>query len=241
VKVSEKINKKIARVPDGDTFTYSQLGVEPQEFGAAAKAMGRLVKTGTVQRASTGLFYKPKQTVFGSLKPNEEELLKPYLFEGGSRVAYITGPSLYNRLGLTTQLSNNIKVASRDRRVIAAIGNLKITPVKSYVDVTNDNFGLLGILDAIKDFKKIPDRDHERTVKRLAEIIGALKDSDKERLARYAVKYPPRVPALLGALLENMKEQKYLGTLKEKMNPLTKYAYGIPKQLLPTITLWGIE
>jgi hypothetical protein len=212
------------------------------EFGAAAKAMERLVKKGVVQRASTGLFYKPQKTVFGVLRPKEEELLKPYLFEGNNRIAYITGSSLYNRLGLTTQIPNHIKVASRSKRIIARIGNLKISPIKSYVDVTNENYYILEILDALKDFKKIPDSDQQLMVKRLTALIGQFTETDKKKLIKYALQYPPRVRALLGALLENTCETATsLETLKRNMNPLTIYSYGIKKELLPTITNWNIQ
>ncbi len=242
MKVAEKIDKRIDRFKEGATFTYQQLGLEPAEFGAAAKTMERLVKKGIVQRASTGLFYKPQKTVFGLLKPNEEELLKPYLFEGSSRVAYITGSSLYNKLGLTTQISNRIKVASRSKRIIAQIGNLKISPIKSYLEVTNENYYLLEILDALKDFKKIPDRDQQLMIKRLTVLVKQLLETDRKKLVKCALKYPPRVRALLGALLENISEMdSNLETLKKSMNPLTIYSYGIKKELLPTITNWNIQ
>src|SRR5690606_26663300 len=107
-----KISKKVKTFPEGNTFTYDQLGIGSAEYLAAAKAMERLVKQGKVKRASTGIFYKPKVTAFGTLQPREEELLKPYLFENNKRIAYVTGASLYNRLGLTTQIPKTIKVAS---------------------------------------------------------------------------------------------------------------------------------
>src|SRR5690606_2983834 len=102
--ISEKLQKQISKLAEGTTFKYGQLDIKPQEFGAAAKAMERLIAKDAIKRVSTGVFYKPKKTVFGELKPSEEELLKPYLFERGKRSAYITGTSLYNRLGLTTQI-----------------------------------------------------------------------------------------------------------------------------------------
>ncbi|HMH23648.1 MAG TPA: DUF6088 family protein [Puia sp.] len=241
MKVTEKINKKLGQIPDGSTFTYRQLNIDKEEYLAAAKAIERLIKRGTVQRASTGLFYKPKQTIFGALRPNEEELLKPYLFEGNNRVAYITGNSLYNRLGLTTQIPNSIKVASRDKRIITTIGNLKIRPIKSYVDVTADNYYLLEVLDAIKDFKKIPDRDQQRSIEVLTGLLKQFNESDKKRLIRYALKYPPRVRALLGALLSNMATLQDLDVLEKGLNPFTAYAYGIKKELLPTIDAWNIK
>lgn len=104
MKVAEKIARKIKKMQDGTTFKYQQLAIAPEEYSAATKAIERLIKKGVISRASTGVFYKPKKTAFGSLKPKEEELLKPYLFEGGNRVAYVTGTALFNRMGLTTQV-----------------------------------------------------------------------------------------------------------------------------------------
>ncbi len=133
MKVAEKIEKQITKMPEGATFKYQELAITPDEYPAAAKAIERLIKKGIVSRASTGLFYKAKKTAFGNLRPNEEELLKPYLFEDGKRIAYITGTSLYNRMGLTTQVPKNIRVASRGKRILTTIGSIKVKPVKSYL------------------------------------------------------------------------------------------------------------
>ena len=117
MKVAEKIERKINRMQEGITFKYQQLGIERNEYSAAAKAMERFVRKGIIQKISTGIFYKPKQSAFGKLQPREEELLKPYLFQGEKRIAYITGVLLYNRMGLTTQVPKTITVASRVKRV----------------------------------------------------------------------------------------------------------------------------
>ena len=110
MKVAGKIERKINRMQEGTTFKYQQLSIDQSEYSAAAKAIERLIKKGMIRRVSTGVFYKPKQSAFGELRPREEELLKPYLFQDGKRIAYITGVSLYNRMGLTTQVPNTIKV-----------------------------------------------------------------------------------------------------------------------------------
>ncbi len=86
------------------------------------------------------MFFKPKQTVFGELLPKEEEILKPYLYKNGYRIAYITGIYLYNKLGLTTQIPQTIKIASRNKEIKVNKSNLKIKPAKSYVDVTSKNY-----------------------------------------------------------------------------------------------------
>jgi len=49
-------------------------------------------------------------TVFGEVKPSEQEILRPYLYEDGKRVAYITGASLYNQLNLILKYRQCIRL-----------------------------------------------------------------------------------------------------------------------------------
>ncbi len=225
----------------GTTFKYQQLGIDQSDYGAAAKAMERFIKKGMIKRVSTGVFYKPKQSAFGELKPREDELLKPYLFQDGKRIAYITGGSLYNRMGLTTQVSKTIKVASKVKRVTTKIGKTQVKPVKSYVDVTNENYYLLEILDALKDFKVISDLDKKSAIALLKNKINKLSKNDQSKIIRYALKYPPRVIALLGAILELSKKKDGLESLRTNLNPLTTYNLGIKKETLPTAPEWNIN
>lgn len=241
MKVAKKIERKLNRIQEGTTFKYQQLGITQPEYSAATKAMERLIKKRTIKRISTGVFYKPKQSAFGELRPREEELLKPYLFQNGKRIAYITGGSLYNRMGLTTQVPKTIKVASKVKRVTTKIGKTQVKPVKSYVDVTNGNYYLLEILDALKDFKTIPDLNKESAISVLKNKISKLSENDQSKMIRYALKYPPRATALLGAILELSKKQNGLESLKTKLNPLTTYKLGIKKETLPTAPEWKIN
>lgn len=238
--ITQKIQKQINKLAEGSTFKYEQLDVEPQEFVAAAKAVERLITKGMIKRVSTGVFYKPKKTVFGELKPNEEELLKPYLFEKGKRIAYITGTSLYNRIGLTTQIPKSIKIASRIKRITVSRGNVKATPVKSYVDVTDNNFYLLELLDALKDFKQIPDLDKNSAVKIISKKLKELSPGETKLLIKCSLAYPPRVRSFLGALLEGIKISTDLTALRKSLNPLSEYEYGI-ENILSTAKNWNIK
>lgn len=226
---------------EGTSFKYQQLGLDQSEYSAATKAIERLITKGIIKRVSTGVFYKPKQSAFGELRPREEELLKPYLFHDGKRIAYITGGSLYNRMGLTTQVPKTIKVASKVKRITTKIGKTQVKPVKSYVDVTNENYYLLEILDALKDFKIISDLDKKSAITLLKNNIGKLSENDRSKMIRYALKYPPRAKALLGAILELSKKKKGLAILKKNLNPLTTYKLEIKEEILPTAQEWNIN
>ena len=238
--VAQKIQKKISKLVEGATFKYEQLAIEPQEYVAAAKAIERMIEKGIIKRVSTGVFYKPKKTVFGELKPQEEEILKPYLFEKGKRIAYITGTSLYNRMGLTTQIPKAIKIASRDKKIRVSRGNVKATPVKSYVEVSDKNFYLLEILDALKDFNKIPDLDKSSAIKILSKKLKGLNPTEVKLLIKCGLAYPPRVRAFLGALLENIDKSNDFQILKKSLNPFSAYKYGI-ENLLSTSKKWNIK
>jgi hypothetical protein len=241
MKVSQKIREIINNLPMGKIINYQQLDISNKEYGAAAKALERLIAQKIIKRVSTGVFYKPKKTVFGELKPGEDDLLRPYLFIGKNRVAYVTGTALYNKMGLTTQVPKNIKVSSRVKEVRTQIGNIKVRRVKSYIDVTNKNYHLLEILDVLKDFKQIPDLNKKRVLKQITEMIAALKKKEFSQILKYGIEYPPRVRAFLGALLENINPDRDLMQLEKTLNPLTNYDLGISKDILPSAQNWNIR
>lgn len=241
MKVSDKIAEQLKNIPEDNTFGYEQLNISKEEYLAAAKALERLQKKEIIKKVSKGVFYKPKMTIFGELKPNNQEILKPYLFKDGKRIAYITGSYLYNQLNLTTQMTFRIKIASRSKRIYINTGAIKASPVKSYADVNDDNYQLLGFLDAMKDLKIIPDADSKSTVSILSGRIMQLTDKEVEEMIDYALLYPPRVSALLGAILEHLNRTKGIEKLKGKLNPLSHFNLGIKPGNLKTVSNWNIR
>lgn len=236
------IRKRIKQLPEGKTFGYGDLRIAKEDYATVAKALERFQKEGLIKKVSKGVFYKAEPTVFGELKPDYGELLRPYLFENGKRIAYETGSSLYNRLGLTTQMAFRIKIASRGKRININRGTLKADAVKSYTEVTDTNYETLGLLDAFKDIKRIPDCSVAQAVRRLSAIVKELTDKQTESLIKYALLYPPRVRALVGAILENNgSKAKGIEKLKESLNPLTKIKLGLKESELPAKTKWHIE
>lgn len=241
LSISEKITQKINSMPEDVTFGYDQLAIAREEFWSAAKTMERLQKKGVVKKLSKGRFYKPKMTVFGEKQPGEQDILKSYLYQKGQRTAYITGVSLYNQLGLTTQLPSVIQIASRSRRNISGIGAIKVSPVKSYVDVTEENYQILGFLDAMKDLKQIPDVEVSTALTLFQDRIKGLKLPQQREMIVYALSYPPRVRALLGAIMEDIKSRVDLDSLQQSLNPLTRFSLGISDAILKTASKWNIQ
>ena len=96
----------------------------------------------------------------------------------------------------------------------------------------------------MKDFKDIPDLDKAMAIKNIIGKLMELKPIQKNQMVKYSLKYPPRTRALLGGLLETSDLQNsasLLKTLKQSLNPLTYYYYGISEQILSTATSWNIK
>lgn len=241
MKVTDKILAKINRIDTGDVFGYDTLGINSDEVLAASKALSRLVDKGVIKRARKGYYYKPKVSAFGEQKPREDVLLSLYLFEKNKQVAYVTGTRLYNRLGLTTQVPNSIRIASLDKQVKGKVGNTIVKPAKSYVKVTTDNIKYLEVLDVIKDLNTIPDLEKSDGIVYLKKALYAFDNLEIKKLVTYGASYPPKVRALLGALLEALRiDFSTYNVLKKSMNPSSSYEYGINSQLLSTVTSWNI-
>jgi len=241
MKIIRKIEDKINNIENGEIFTYKDLDIRKEEYPAASKSIERLIKKEKIKRISTGVFYKPKQTVFGELKPDEEKIITPYLFKNRRRIAYITGLLLYNKMGLTTQIPREISIASNKKRIYISKGNIKAKAVKSYIDVTDENYKLLELLDALKDFKKIPDLNKKSAISILADKISSLNNKQKKELIEIALEYPPRVRAFLGALLENIDKNISTKSLDDSLNPLSEYELGLTKDILPTVEKWKLK
>ncbi len=241
LSVSQKVFRTIEKIPENITFGYEQLPIDRNEIVTAAKAIERLQKRGIIKRLSKGKFYKPKMTIFGERTPGEQELLKSYLYKNGERFAYITGTSLYNQMGLTTQIPSVIHIASRSRRNLSSAGSLKLRSVKSYVEVTEDNYQTLGFLDALKDINQIPDLDMTSVLSIFQKRIKALSPVKQQQMIGIALFYPARVKALLGALLEEINLLPEPNMLQESLNPFTKFALGIDNTILATASNWKIQ
>ena len=142
-------------------------------------------------------------------------------------------------MNLTTQMAFRIKIAS-NKRINIHKGAIKARSVKSYAEVTEANYQVLGFLDAIKDIKRIPDCTVANAVKILIKKIESFDDKSVGDLIKYALLYPPRVRAMLGAMLQNIDDGIITEKLKESLNPITTFEIGLKENDLPTIKNWYI-
>jgi hypothetical protein len=107
-----------------------------------------LVKDGTLQKLSQGLYHYPEKTVFGKTPPSEEKLVRGFLKDDRF---LLTSPNAYNALGVgTTQLYNKKTVYNHKRHGDFTLGGMtfsfrvkphfprKATPEFLLVDLLNN-------------------------------------------------------------------------------------------------------
>jgi hypothetical protein len=102
----------------GEVYRRSDL----QEWSTSVdRHLQKLVKDGTLEKLSGGLYYVPSQSTFGKVPAEEHALVEAFLKD---KHFLLTSPSDYNALGVgTTQLYNTRRVYNYKRHGEFKLGN----------------------------------------------------------------------------------------------------------------------
>ena len=241
MKTTEYIATSINRLPTGYVFTYADFVTEVNHKEAIIKTLNRMVASGKIVKLAKGKFYKPESSAFGKLPPRQNQIVKDLLESDGKLIGYLTGYSIYNQLGLTTQLSNTIQIGKNEIRHSFKRDRYTIAFIKQKNTITKDNIPLLQILDALRYIKKIPDSNPSSACKRFLAIIKGLAEKDKTTIVRLALKYPPATRALLGALLAAAGKVSLTEPLRKSLNHISTYKLSGVNKVLPDATNWNIK
>ena len=240
MKTTDYIAVTIDRLPKGYVFTYVDFTTEVNKKEAVIKALNRMVVSGKIAKLAKGKYYKPESTPFGNLEPNQFQVVKDLLEEDGKVIGYLTGYSVFNQLGLTTQVSNTIQIGRNEIRPALKRDRYTIKFIKQKNTITKDYVPLLQLLDAIRYIKKIPDNTVLSSCLRLISILKSLSQNDLSTLVRLSQKYPPATRALLGALLEEFGNVQFEELLQKKLNPITKYKLAGVNTVLKAAEKWNL-
>jgi len=176
-----------------------------------------------------------------SCRLDQYQAVKDLLESGGKVVGYLTGLSIYNTLGLTTQVGSTIQIGRNEVRSSFKRGRYTISFVKQKNSITKENIPLLQLLDGLRFIKNIPDSSVQNSCRILQNSISALSEQEQGTLVRLSVKYQPATRALLGAMLCELGKEAMAEKLKKSLNPLTSYIIpGISEELL-SASRWGIK
>jgi len=146
--------------------------------------MGRLVKKGELARVKKGVYGKVRETPFGKLNPRPDEIMTSILLRNGDKIiGYITGPTLLNAIGLSTQMPADRHIATNRYRYRLP-EDTRIRVYKPILVVNDDNAPYLQALEAIMAIEKYS-VDTERPDEALRAMLRD-RNLDNERLIWYA-------------------------------------------------------
>ena len=240
MKTTDYIAFTIDRFPKGYVFTYADFTTEVNKKEAVIKALNRMVVSGKIAKLAKGKYYKPESTPFGNLEPNQFQVVKDLLEEDGKVIGYLTGYSVFNQLGLTTQVSNTIQIGRNEIRTALKRERYSIKFIKQKNTITKENIPLLQFLDAIRNIKRIPDSNLSSICARLLSLLKKMSSKNLATLVRLSQKYPPATRALLGALLEELEILEFQEALQKSLNPITKYKLSGVSKTLKTAEKWNL-
>ena len=237
MNVTKAVARKVEGKREGEVITYDEFAYL-KNFNAVALALGRLNKSGYIARLSKGVYYKPKITAYGPLKPNENEILKNVLLKKNK--GYISGAVAFNKLGLTTQVPNTIEIRGSNSSRLAKIGKLRIKYRKSDIEFKSEDVNLLQLLDSLQDIKKIPDAVVSDIYIGIKEKILLLPSEKIKRLVQLSKDRKPQVRALVGSILDE-KNPDFALSLFKSLNSLSVYKIGLSESIVPNKKKWKIK
>ena len=118
----------------------------------------QLVEEGTLTKLARGLYYYPKQSVFGAVPARDKELVAAFLKD---HRFLLTSPNIYNTLGVgLTQLYNTTWVYNHKRHGCFWLGRRKLDfRVKPHFPKTLSEEFLL--VDLVDNFHYLVDENYE--------------------------------------------------------------------------------
>ena len=241
MSIAAAVNQAIDQAPTGQIFGYELFPQFREAPGAVVQAVTRGVANQRLKRVAKGRFYKPGTGVLGDVAIGDEERLRDLLYRDGRRSGYITGPALYNRMGLTTQMPKTVTIAVNRATRTKDFGTIRIKLLSRRAPISDSTVPLLEILDVLRDARKIPDANVGRVIQAMMQRLTELTPAEQEELQRLALNYySPSTVALLGMLLTRCGDD-VLSALKASLNPTTRFDLGIDSDDWPESRTWNIR
>lgn len=240
---AQNIEDKVRQIDFGTVFSIEDLGFPKEWWENVRVKLSRMAAKGSIQKLSKGKYYKPQKSIFGELKPDFYEIAKDLMYDDkNNQIGYLTGYSIWNDMGLTSQVANTIFIGSNRRFNTKRRGIYTIKYIMQPNIITKENVVMLQILDSIRFIDKIPDTSIAASVSGLKSIVNNLVHDDIIELVILSQKYQPRIRALLGAMLSDIGYEKQATEIKNTLNPGTRYRFGLGNSdVLLNKEKWNIE
>lgn len=181
------------------------------------KSIERMMKKGELDKVAKGVYCRPKVTKFGKISAGEENILNYYIGKE-NYTGVVVGYRLYNNYGITTQVSNTVKVYSNvldeENKVIK---NIEIKKINMSVNLKNKK--AIEKLEILENYNEIEDIDRNQFRYFLRTITEEYSDEVFINVLKN-MKYKKRTIAYLESILNSRGVKN---TLSQFLNKTSKY------------------
>jgi len=181
------------------------------------KSLERMVKKGELQKVAKGVYCKPKITRFGIILSGEEDILNYYVGKENIK-GIVVGYRLYNKYGITTQISKTIEIYSsmldEERKNIR---NINIKKLK--LSINSEITKAIEQLEILQHYNEIEDANENKFISFINNIVDSYSNEVFINVLSN-MKYKKRTIAFL----ENILNHKNIrNTLSQFLNRTSKY------------------
>lgn len=215
-----EVRKKIEEYPVKELIIANRFLRENTPYiptDAYYKSIERMLKNGELERVAKGVYCRPKITKFGKISASEENILN-YFIGKENPTGVVVGYRLYNKYGITTQISKKVKIYSNildeERRVIKNVEIKKIN-----ISINSRIKKAIEQLEILENHNQIEDIDN----KKLGYIYGIIAEEYSDEIFTNVLrkmKYKKRTIAFLESIL---KSKRVENTLSQFLNKTSKY------------------
>ena len=157
---------------------------------AYQKIFSRLEKKGELDRIVKGMYYRPEKGRFGKRRMSNKTISEYFIGSNNQYGLYI-GYRMFNRLGLTTQISKSITIYSRRiQQQSKQIGN--VTVKKIDIKLSEERIKLIELLEVLQNYRYIEDLDEKKMYHYLSRIGEFYSNKNMENILgviKYKKKY----------------------------------------------------
>ncbi len=188
------------------------------------KTIERMCKAKELVKISKGTYYLPKVGKYGVIPPSESEIVSA--FTANNR-GVVVGYSLYNMLGLTTQIAKSIAVISNSlESVTKTIRNITIQQVN--IEYSRQISSMIQALEVLQNYAVIQDLNYSAFI-RFAENLALSFNEEVFESVNQIIKYKKVTISFLREILRyyGVKNNlsKYLSSLSEYKHPTMEDIY----------------
>lgn len=179
------------------------------------KQLERLCNGQKLFKLSKGIYYVPKQSKFGIVPISENSIVNTFT---KNQSGTVVGYTLYNRLGLTTQIAKTIYVMSSNLDGLTkTLNNIKVQKVN--LEFTGQTVEMVQMMEVLLHFDEIQDLNY-KAFKKYAENFCLNYSDEVFAQVNQVIKYPKWAISFLENVL-NFYGAK--NNLKKHLSSLSKY------------------